>query len=63
MYIIISKHKFSDRVDITKKNTLTIKDIYKDIPNQLYYNTIVINTEKMEYTTNGINWKYIENEI
>lgn len=63
MYIIISKHKFSNAIDVTKEHYFTIKTVYKNIPNQQFYTTIIVNTDSMKYTTNGMNWKDIENEI
>jgi len=63
MYIIISKHKFSNEIDVTKDKVFTIKSVYKNIPDQQFYNTIIVNTDSMKYTTNGMNWKDIENEI
>jgi len=63
MYIIISKNKFSNEVSVTKERIFTIKSVYKNIPNQQFYTTIVINSITMRYTKDGIVWNDIDNEV
>ena len=63
MYIIISKNKFSNEVSVTKEHYFTIKSVYKNIPNQQFYTTIVIDSITMRYTIDGMVWNDIDYEV